>query len=68
MTPLRLRTLSLAGGVALLLAACGDAPSAATGSSASSVRATPLAVGDLAPSFPGLPAGKAVVVFYRGHW
>ena len=31
-------------------------------------RSTPLEVGAIAPSFKGLPTGKAVVVFYRGHW
>lgn len=64
--------------LALVLAACGE-PAAGTPSTgpagASSapaapvVRAVPLAVGDDAPAFAGLPAeGKTIVVFYRGPW
>ena len=65
--------------LALLLSGCGEpAPSAppAGGGEASPVapptllvRLEPLAVGDLAPAFDGLPAGgKTVLVFYRGPW
>ena len=50
--------------LALTLGACGEAEDPAP----LEPRATPLAVGDPAPTFPGLPPGKAVVVFYRGHW
>ena len=31
-------------------------------------RTTPLAVGDAAPAFQGLPDGPVVLMFYRGHW
>jgi hypothetical protein len=65
--------------LALLLSACGEpAPTApsAGGGEASSVapptlvaRSEPLATGDVAPAFDGLPAGgKTVLVFYRGPW
>ena len=58
------------------LAACGDRPRdpeepgnpSTSGDGIPSERAAPLAVGDVAPSFEGLPAGPVVLVFYRGHW
>lgn len=31
-------------------------------------RDEPLGVGDVAPAFEGLPEGRTIVVFYRGHW
>lgn len=31
-------------------------------------RSAPVSQGELAPTFAALPKGKAVVVFYRGHW
>src|SRR5262245_59830588 len=31
-------------------------------------RDKPLDIGQTAPEFSGRPAGKALVVFYRGHW
>jgi hypothetical protein len=31
-------------------------------------RDTPLEEGEVAPAFPGLPEGKTVVLFFRGHW
>ena len=64
--------------LALVLAACGEpdagtpptGPAGASGPPAAPVsRAVPLAVGDDAPAFAGLPAeGKTIVVFYRGPW
>ena len=60
---------------ALALVACGEStPATSTSDGAGSsggltARAEPLAVGDVAPAFPGLPSGgKTVVVFYRGPW
>ena len=62
---------------ALLLAACGEqgpetpasGDASASPSPALVARAEPLAVGDTAPAFAGLPdGGKTIVVFYRGPW
>ena len=66
----------------LCLAACGDdgyerkageatddTPAATPSSSGTlTARDAPLSAGETAPAFEGLPEGKAVVVFYRGHW
>ncbi len=43
-------------------------PAASPASGALVPRDGPLAVGDAAPSFDGLPDGPVVLVFYRGHW
>ena len=61
--------------VLALLVACGDTtsddptPTSPDASGDLPARAEPLAVGDEAPAFSGLPeAGKTVLVFYRGPW
>lgn len=49
--------------------AAGDTPPATPSSSGTlTARDAPLSAGEIAPAFEGLPEGKAVVVFYRGHW
>jgi hypothetical protein len=58
--------------LALLLGACGDAPSSEPPKNESDTtvvaRDTPLQKGDVAPGFSALPEGKSVLVFYRGKW
>lgn len=74
--------IALFAALMLCLAACGDDgyerkpgeatdgthPATPSSSGTLTARESPISAGETAPAFEGLPEGKAVVVFYRGHW